>query len=52
MKKLSTNSVLPISISIGVGTAMSVALKDIAVGFAIGVAIFVMMSIARKVKKQ
>lgn len=51
MKKLCTNSVLPMSISIGAGTAMGVALKDNAIGFAIGIAIFVMIIIAKKFKK-
>lgn len=49
MKKSNVNSAFPLSV--GVGVAMGVALKDNAVGFAIGIAIFVMMIIAEKVKK-
>jgi hypothetical protein len=51
MKKLCANSVFPISMSVGIGTAMGVALKDNSVGFAIGVAIFVILIIAKKAKK-
>ncbi|WP_165698027.1 hypothetical protein [Flavobacterium nackdongense] len=49
MKKPFTISIL--AMSAGIGTAMGVALKDTAVGFAIGIAIFVMMIIAKKTKK-
>ena len=49
MKKSNINSAFPLSV--GVGTAMGVALKDTAVGFAIGIAIFAMMIIAKKIKK-
>jgi hypothetical protein len=50
MKKLCRNSAFPMAVA--VGTAMSVALKDNAVGFTIGVAVFIMMNIAKRVKTQ
>jgi hypothetical protein len=49
VKKSRDNSAFPVSV--GIGVAMGVALKDNAVGFAIGMVIFVMMIIANKVKK-